>query len=195
VKYVAWLLVLSLAAAWGVPRWLLLVLLLLVVASPGLRRLKRAWRSANPGTRPSVTVRGTIEPPTERHAYKPPTTVRALTEALALAELGALTPREDGAAVALGEGGWAAFTAALPERVTQHTVSLEGDSVASIALLCDALARELGPMRLDVDGVELIIDGTRPRGLLLRDVGAAVETHQRRQGPRPPAPSPPRLLH
>ncbi|MEW6429889.1 MAG: hypothetical protein AB1730_00150 [Myxococcota bacterium] len=140
---------------------------------------------------PELAVRGTIEPPTERHAYKPPTTVAALLATLDLAEAGAVTPRPDGARVQLKEGGWAGFTAALPDKVTQHTLALKGDSVSSVAPLRDALARELRPMRLDVGGVQLVIDGTRPHGLLLRDVADAVETHARRQRNQPAPASPP----
>ncbi|MCC6332799.1 MAG: hypothetical protein IT380_02280 [Myxococcales bacterium] len=185
----AWVLVVLLSAAWGVPLWLVVPLALVPFAAPALRSLRRRARR-----RPTVLLHGTVEPPTERHAYKPPTTVPALLAALELAQAGAVEPRADGANVTLKEGGWASFTAALPERVTQSTLALQGTSVAALALLCDALARELGPMRLDVDGVQVVIDGTRPHGLLLRDVSQAMEARVRR--PPPPSKSPPPgLLH
>ncbi|GMU62775.1 MAG: hypothetical protein AMXMBFR34_45380 [Myxococcaceae bacterium] len=192
-RRLAWVLVVLLSAAWGVPLWLVVPLALVPFIGPALRSLKRR-RSRR---RPTVLLHGTLEPPTERHAYKPPTTVAALLSSLELAHAGVVEPRADGANVALKEGGWASFTAALPDRVTQSTLALQGSSVAALALLCDALARELGPMRLDVDGVQVVIDGTRPHGLLLRDVSDAVDAHARR-APPPPVSSkspPPRLLH
>lgn len=196
MKRLVWILLLALSAAWGVPLWLVAAAVLASVAGPAWRATRRAWLRARASRRPGVVVRGTVEPPTERHAYKPPTTVAALVATLELAEAGAVTARPDGARVRFKDGGWAGFTAALPDKVTQHTLVLEGDAVPSLALLCDALARELGPMRLDVGGVQLVVDGTRPHGLLLRDVADAMETHARRQRLQPAAPpSPPDLLH
>lgn len=196
MKRVAWVVLVLVSAAWGLPLWLVAALLLVLVLEPAVRALRRASKKVRARSLPQAVFRGTVEPPTERHAYKPPTTVGALITSLELADAGTITPRADGARVALEDGGWAGFTAALPDKVTQNTISLEGDSVASLALLCDALARELGPMRLDVDGVQLVIDGTRPRGLLLRDVSDAVETHARRMRNQPAtAPPPPGLLH
>lgn len=192
---IAWVVLVLLSAAWGLPLWLVAALLVLVLAGPALRGLRRSWKKARARSLPQLVLHGSIEPPTERHAYKPPTTVEALVTTLQLAEPGAISARPDGARVQLKDGGWAGFTAALPDKVTQNTVALEGDSVASIALLCDALARELGPMRLDVGGAQLVIDGTRPHGLLLRDVADAVETHARRQRNQPATPPPTGLVH
>ncbi|MEW5740652.1 MAG: hypothetical protein AB1938_17115 [Myxococcota bacterium] len=192
-RRIAWVLLVLLCAAWGVPLWLVLPLLLVPFVRPVVRILRKRRARA----RPTVLLRGTVEPPTERHAYKPPTTVQALLSALELAEAGVIEPRPDGAGVALKKGGWASFTAALPDRVTQSTLVLHGSSVAALALLCDALARELGPMRLDVDGVQVLIDGTRPQGLLLRDVAEAMEAFARRAPLRTASPDAPRgtLLH
>lgn len=187
-KRIAWLLLIVLGAAWWLPWWGIALLLLLAVSEPLYRAFRRArTRERRRGTG-AVTVRGSMEPPDPSRAYKPPTTVRALIAAVEATDTGTVTPRADGARVQLKSGGWAAFTAALPERVTQSTLALEGSSVAAVAMLCDALTRELGALRLDVEGVRLTIDGTRPQALLLRDVIEALDAHGRKADLRPASP-------
>ncbi|MFZ5441439.1 MAG: hypothetical protein ACOZQL_15640 [Myxococcota bacterium] len=194
----ALVMVVVVATGAGLPLWLAVALVLGVLALPPARG-ERWPRWKLPVRRAKATpVQGTIEPPSERHAYKPPTTVAALVEALSRAPGITVRPAADGAELQFPEDGeWARFTAALPDRVTQHTLALEGSSVRALGLLCDRLAPELGPMRLRVGAVELVIDGTRPRGLLERDLSSAVEAAalRERNAPRRPPPSPPRLLN
>jgi hypothetical protein len=143
----------------------------------GRRLFARGGRARPP---PTSVVRGTVEPPSARHAYKPPTTLLALTRRLEDADLGPVTSTADSVRVELTEGAWAMVQTPNPARVTQTELRLEGSSVEALALTCDALASELGAMCLRVEGVELVIDGTRPRGLLRNDVADAVDTHLRR---------------
>lgn len=143
------------------------------------------WPRRKGGVMPSATprrdvVRGTVEPPTERHAYKPPTTVRALVRCLEDAGVGAVEASASGLKLMLPDGEWARLEAALPDVVSQKTLSFEGSSFAALAQLCDALARELGPMRLVSEGAELVVDGTRPAGQLLREAAEAVDVRDRR---------------
>lgn len=152
----------------------LLALGLLVFGWPRGRRA-----TAAPAPRRDA-VRGTVEPPTERHAYKSPTTVRALVRSLGEAGLGAVEADVTGVRLAMPEGQWVRLQAAEPAAVTQATLSLEGSSFEALALACDALARELGPMRLRSEGAELVVDGTRPAGQLRNDAAAAVELRDRR---------------
>lgn len=102
--------------------------------------------------------------PTARHAYKPPTTLDALARALEDAGLGPVRVEGATVRVALPDGGWAALLAAQPLRITQASIRLEGTSLAALALLCDALARELGSMRLSVVGVAWRLTGPAPVG-------------------------------
>lgn len=182
---VPWPLLLGAVAFWALVVW-------------GRRRWPRlALRPAKKG----ASVRGTIAPPSPRHAYKPATTLRALGLRLEDSGLGTVTvtPEGDSVRVALPEGEWARVSVVDPAVVTQATLALEGSSTQALALACDALAPELGAMRLEVDGVGVVIDGTRPRGLLERDVADAIDTRRRQQlaeqrrlegDPKPPGPGP-----
>lgn len=176
-----WALVLVAGVAFGLPLWLAALLLALALGAPALRRRRRRRAVLEA---PLGAVRGSVEPPFERQAWKPPTTLATLGVTLEASRLGPVTTTHDALRVGLEGGGWAVLTAALPDAVTQRTVALAGDSMASVALLCDALAGDLGVMRLEVEGATLVIDGTRPRGLLLRDVARAWES--RRPAPPPP---------
>lgn len=172
-----WLLLLVFVQAMGLPlSWVLGVLLVWGAIVLGRRLVPQVQRASSPG----VTVCGAVEPPTARHAYKPATTLTALIQRLVDAQLGAVKSEGATVRVALPDGEWATVFTSEPTHVTQVSLRLEGSSVQALALTCDALAAELGPMRLSAEGVTLEIDGTRPRGLLLTDVASAVETAGRR---------------
>lgn len=178
----AWLLlaVLGQLSATLPPSVLVGSLVVLGVLVFGWPRAKGVVPAAAPAPARRGLVRGSVEPPTERHAYKAPTTVRALVRSLSEAEVGQLEASASGFRLALPDGQWARLEAAAPDAVTQATVSLEGSSFEALAITCDALARELGPMRLRSDGAELVVDGTRPAGQLRNDAAAAVELRDRR---------------
>jgi len=194
----SWLLIIVLARVLGGVPWPLLLgaVALWALVVWGRRRWPRsALRPAKEGG----SVLGTIAPPSPRHAYKPATTLRALGLRLEDSGLGAVTAEGHSVRVALPEGEWARISAVDPAVVTQATLALEGSSTQALALACDALAPELGAMRLEVDGVSVVIDGTRPRGLLERDVADAIDTRRRQQlaeqrrlaqAPKPPGPGP-----
>jgi hypothetical protein len=174
-----WLLLLLFSWALGLPISWLAGALVVWVAFRIVRRLLRRSEGARASGR-GEPVQGTVEPPTARHAYKPATTLAALVQALEDAGLGAVSAEGAEVRVALPEGEWALVTASEPEPITQRSLKLEGTSVQALALVCDAMARELGAMRLAVGGLAVEIDGTRPRGLLLNDVAAAVDAERRR---------------
>lgn len=179
LRVAGWLLLFLLVGALRIPfSWVLSVLFLWAIVN-----LVRALRGESKPSRPPVRgepVRGVVEPPTARHAYKGPVTLAALEQAVVRSNLGAVSV--DGASLRLDlpERAWAALHAVEPSHVTQPSLRLEGSSVEALALLCDALAPELGTMRLTAGGVTLDIDGTRPRDLLRLDVASALETAERR---------------
>ena len=172
-----WLLLLVFVRAVGLPlTWVLGALVAWAVVVFGRRLVPRVQRAPSPGG----AVFGLVEPPTARHAYKPATTLAAVLQRLGDAQLGAVKCEGATVRLALPDGEWAIVSTSEPAHVTQGSLRLEGSSVQALALTCDALAAELGPMRLSAEGVTLEIDGTRPRGLLLTDVAAAVDTARRR---------------
>ena len=174
-----WVLVIVLAGVLGaVPLPLLLgalALWALIVWGP------RLWPRRGCPALKSASVRGAVEPPSPRHAYKPPTTLRALVLRLEDATLGQVTAQGNSVHLALPEGEWVRVTTDEPGNVTQAALAMEGSSMRALALACDAMASELGAMRLMVEDAAIVIDGTRPRGLLERDVADAVDTRRRQQ--------------
>jgi hypothetical protein len=87
---------------------------------------------------------------------------------LAEADLGSVDTRESSVTVRyrLHE---VTFSADDPWRVTLAGLHLETTSVERAILCCDALAPSLGPMLFRGAGVELLIDGTKPRSELERE--------------------------
>lgn len=172
-----WILILVFVRAMGLPlSWVLGALVVWAVVVFGRRLVPRVQRASSLGR----AVFGMVEPPTVRHAYKPATTLTAVLQRLGDAQLGAVKCEGATVRLALPDGEWATVSTSEPAHVTQGSLRLEGSSVQALALTCDVLAAELGPMRLSAQGVTLEIDGTRPRGLLLNDVAAAVDTARRR---------------
>jgi hypothetical protein len=180
----AWLVVVLLGHSFArVPPVVLVgsvVLLAVLFFGRGVARRAATAVGGSVTRRSSETIHATIEPPTERHAYKPPTTIRALARSLEDASVGRVESTATSVQVALAEGGWARFELSMPELVSQKTVALEGSSFEALALACDGAARVLGPMRLQADGAELVIDGTRPVGQLRREAAEAVDLRNRR---------------
>jgi hypothetical protein len=157
-----------------------------------LPALLRAQRSQRP-----LRKDFEILPPGERYGARSPASLAQLASALEEGDVGAVERLDGRIRVRQRNGHWAEVAA--PENDAHvGTVRLEASTLELAVACCDALAPRLGPMRLRAGGLEVFVDGTKPRAELEEEVRQLQLTRARQirdELEAPPAPAPKQYLN
>ena len=148
-----------------------------VVTVLWLFRGKRRGDVAAPET-PAVAVQSvhaTLSPRVVRPNNRP-SSLAAIGRRLEL--LGAVEGTELSVAVVDASGARVFVTAPHVGAVTVSELKLEAWSAELLVLVADAIALELGPLVLNFSGLELDLDGTTPRGVLLKKLESLQSARQ-----------------
>ena len=168
------------------------VLACYVLVRKVLPALRRAQRQLQP-------LREDLEilAPGERYGVRAPASLAQLASALEDGDLGAVERLDGRIRVRHRSGHWAELSA--PENDARvGTVALKASTLELAVACCDALAPKLGPMRLKASGLEIFVDGTKPRAELEEDVRKlqlARARQIREELEAPPGPAPKRYLN
>nr|UXE44842.1 hypothetical protein Hi04_10k_c3807_00007 [uncultured bacterium] len=167
VLSVAWLIALLLGyGAFGLSV-VLLGLAALVAYGLG-RRWVPSWRRAWQQAHPNEALEVVLSTPGPRYHDREPVQVATLARLLADSNLGAISLEAGRLKVAAGRD-FVCFEAAR-DPVARGDLKVSATSVELAVLACEALATRLGPMQVDAGGISIVVDGTRPRLELEREV-------------------------
>jgi len=105
-----------------------------------------------------------------RYGRREPVRLETLARLLSEAGLGRVSLDGRRLCVTTREGHVTLFEAAKADAVIHAELQVTSSSIDLAALACEALAPRLGPMEIEVEGIRLEVDGTRPRTELEREL-------------------------